>query len=91
MHDHICPVDQFGEDRRIADGVDGIRKAVMLDQVADVLDASRRKVIDYADFVASKKIRLGKVGADETCPSSDQKTQPVPSETPGVQTESVGF
>ena len=74
MVDLVAAVDQLGHQLNIGAGVDDVVEAVVGLEVADVVDASRRQIVDDEDFVAAPEQLLGQVGADEAGAAGDEIT-----------------
>jgi hypothetical protein len=55
-------------------GVDGVVEAIVRLEVADVVDASGRQVVDYVDLVTAAQELLAEVRADEAGAAGDEIT-----------------
>ena len=76
IHD-VAAIDQLGQQRLVFDRVDGVVELGVVPELVDVLDRSRRQVIDGIDLVALRHHRLAQVGANEPHSSGDQYTHSV--------------
>ncbi len=72
VKDDVALVHQFGDRRRMMDALDRVMEPGMASQVADIVDASRREVVEHEHFVASLEIRIGQMRPDEPSPACDQ-------------------
>ena len=75
VHDGIAGVDHLGEQRLVADRVDGVVEARVRLELRDVVDRARRQVVEHEHFVTALQQRVGQMGTDETCAAGDENTQ----------------
>jgi len=71
MINHLAGINQFGQDGFVHHAVNGIVKAGVGFQVADIADAASRKVVNDIDFLTENEEVFSQVGADKTRPSRD--------------------
>src|ERR1700682_953476 len=75
MKDHVALIDQLGGHRPVVNAVNLVVKARVIFQMLNVAEAAGREVVDDENFVAAPDVRVGKMRADETCPTCDQNSQ----------------
>src|SRR5438105_15483441 len=75
MKNHIDLIDQFSGNRLVVHALDRVMKARVIFQMANVLKAAGRKIVNDKNFVAALQIRIGKMRANKACAASDQNSQ----------------
>ncbi len=78
MDNDVGAVDQLRQDRRVADGIDGVLEPSICLEMLDVVDAAGREIVDDSDLVAAFQISLGQVRSDKPSSPRDQQTQTLP-------------
>src|ERR1041384_2267944 len=75
MKDHIALIDELGGYRLIVNALDRVMKAWMIFQVANILEAAGRKVVNDKNVVAAFQIRVRKMRPDKARAACNQNSQ----------------
>ena len=81
VEDHIALVDQLGDRRAVVDALDRVMEPRMRLEMADVVDAARREVVEDEDLVAARQVSLGRCDPMKPAPpviSTRMETLPQP-------------
>ena len=70
----VGPIDHLRDQRIVEDGIDRVVKIRVALEVCDVVDRSRRQVVERVHRVAVVEQRLGEVRADEARSAGDQNS-----------------
>jgi len=83
MHDDVAAVDQLGKHRLVRNRVDRVMETGVTLQVNDVVDRSRRQIVEDEHFVAAFEQRLGQMASDEARAARDENPHHAPLVVPG--------
>src|SRR5205085_10741810 len=77
--DHIALVDQFGHGRVVTNALDRVMKSRTGAQMADIINAAGRQVVEDENLIASPETSVGQVRPDEPRPAGAEHAHQEPS------------
>ena len=75
MNNHIGVIDEFGQQMAVFDAVQVVFQQGGGLEMADVLDAAGRKIVEENDAITAVQEPFSEMRADKTGTTSDQKAQ----------------
>ena len=76
VEDDVALVDQLGDRGGVVHALDRVVEPGMPAQVADVVDAPGREIVEHEDLIAPLQVGVGQVRPDEPRPPRDEHPHP---------------